>query len=128
METHWKKPISNLSNTRIESNVHKKAVHRQIKRILFIISNAINNKDRDITLKQKINKRPRLAHVTLHVNNVEIVEDNFHTKEAKQNALHTTKPAINATKSVISPSTVYLGLKRQLQKMIKRKFDSSRQQ
>ena len=61
-------------------------------------------------------------------NNVEIAEDNFHTKEAKQNALHTTKPAINATKSVISPRTVYLGLKRQLQKMIERKFDSSRQQ
>ena len=95
---------------------------------IFIISNAINNKDRDITLKQKINKRPRLAHVTLHVNSVEIAEDNFHTKEAKQNALHTAKPAINATKSVISPSTVYLALKRQLQKMIKRKFDSSRQQ
>ena len=78
METHWKKPISNLRR----SNVHKKAVHRQIKRILFIIGNAINNKDRDITLKQKISKRPRMAHVTLHVNNVEIAEDNFHT-EAK---------------------------------------------
>ena len=74
---------------------------------------------------EKNQQKTRLVHVSLHVNNA---EDNFHTKEAKQSALHTTKPAINATKSVISPSTVYLDLKRQLQKMIKRKFNSLRLQ
>ena len=94
METHWKQPISRYK--KIERT--QQVVRRQIKRILFIINNVINNKERDITLKQKIDIRPHRTHVTLLVNNVEIAEDNFYTKKANKSALHAVKPVINAKK------------------------------
>ena len=78
-----------LETTDIESKKIERTqqvVHRQIKRILFLINNVINNKDRDITLKQKIDIRPHRTHVTLHVKNVEIAEDNFTRR--RQNKVH----------------------------------------
>ena len=78
-----------LETTDVESKKVERTqqvVHHQIKRILFLINNFINNKDRDITLKQKIDIRPYWTYVTLHLNNVEIAEDNF--TQRRQNKVH----------------------------------------
>ena len=120
-----------LEKTDIES---KKIEHTQASRSQSNQMYSIHNKQRHQQQRSRYNVQAKNQHKTpsdhviLHVNNVEIAEDNFHTKEAKQSDPHTVKPVINATKSVISQSTVYQGLKRHFHKMIERKFGSSRQQ